>query len=129
MITVPEVHIVIAHNTSQIVVEIKEALANIRLKYQKQLPSFITFVTGPSRTSDIETLVMGAQGLLNYLFLIEEEIKPIFENRAIESKIIVAWKKMNLLWFTRLAVIIRLFWSKDSRRKWNRSQCDQQTGF
>ena len=81
MITVPEVHIVIAH-TSQIVVEIKEALANIRLKYQKQLPSFITFVTGPSRTSDIEkTLVIGAHWPAKlYLFLIEEEIKPIFEN-------------------------------------------------
>lgn len=75
MLTVPETHIVIAY-MSQIVVEIKEALEKMRLKYEGKFPSFISFVTGPSRTADIEkTLIMGAHGPAQlYLFLIEEEV-------------------------------------------------------
>jgi L-lactate dehydrogenase complex protein LldG len=69
----PENHIVIARS-SQIVAELKDALLGINEKYQGQLPSFISVITGPSRTADIEkTLVMGAHGPKElYVFLIDE---------------------------------------------------------
>jgi L-lactate dehydrogenase complex protein LldG len=70
----PPVHIVIAY-TSQIVEDIKDGLAGIKLKYKEaRLPSMIGLVTGPSRTSDIEkTLVMGAHGPKELiLFLIDD---------------------------------------------------------
>jgi L-lactate dehydrogenase complex protein LldG len=42
-------------------------------KYKNDLPSLITFATGPSRTADIEkTLVVGVHGPKEvYLFLVE----------------------------------------------------------
>ncbi|HNU15372.1 MAG TPA: LUD domain-containing protein, partial [Chitinophagaceae bacterium] len=42
-------------------------------KYGNNLPSLITFATGPSRTADIEkTLVVGVHGPKEvYLFLVE----------------------------------------------------------
>ncbi|NOY49328.1 MAG: hypothetical protein GXO88_01990 [Chlorobi bacterium] len=61
MFVFPEVHIVFAF-MSQIVNELRDALSNMKKKYEK-LPSQITLITGPSRTADIEkTLVMGAHG-------------------------------------------------------------------
>jgi L-lactate dehydrogenase complex protein LldG len=68
----PPVHIVIA-NTRQLVWDIKDAFHFLNKKYDGVLPSMITFVTGPSRTADIEkTLVHGAHGPKEvYLFLIE----------------------------------------------------------
>jgi len=70
----PENHIVIA-NTSQIVPDIKDALLGMKDRYGKDLPSFVTVITGPSRTADIEkTLVMGAHGPKElYLFLVDNE--------------------------------------------------------
>lgn len=70
----PESHIVVAR-TNQIVPEIKDALAGIRNKYEGNLPSMISLITGPSRTADIEkTLVMGAHGPKElYLFLLDQE--------------------------------------------------------
>lgn len=70
----PESHIVIAR-TSQIVPEIKDAISAISKKYDGSLPSMISFITGPSRTADIEkTLVMGAHGPKElYLFLIDQD--------------------------------------------------------
>jgi L-lactate dehydrogenase complex protein LldG len=69
----PNVHVVIAY-TSQLVYNIKDALKLIREKYNSQLPSMITTITGPSRTADIEkTLVMGAHGPKEiFVFLIDD---------------------------------------------------------
>jgi len=68
----PETHLVLAF-TSQIVPDIKDAMANLKKKYQNALPSMIALITGPSRTADIEkTLVMGAHGPKNlYVFLVD----------------------------------------------------------
>lgn len=59
----PPVHIIIA-NKSQIVDYLEDGLKAIQEKYGKQtLPSLISFISGPSRTADIEkTLVLGAHG-------------------------------------------------------------------
>lgn len=58
----PGVHIVIAY-ASQMVTDIKDALACIKVKYEGKIPSSLTLITGPSRTADIEkTLVLGAHG-------------------------------------------------------------------
>jgi L-lactate dehydrogenase complex protein LldG len=70
----PPIHIVVAY-TSQIVEDIKDGLAGIKIKYKESgIPSMIGLVTGPSRTSDIEkTLVMGAHGPKELiLFLIDD---------------------------------------------------------
>lgn len=69
----PEAHLVIA-KSSQIVPDIKDALKKMQEKYNNNLPSLISVITGPSRTADIEkTLVMGAHGPKQlYLFLIDE---------------------------------------------------------
>lgn len=67
------IHICIAY-TSQLVYDISEALAFLKVKYKEALPSFITFATGPSRTADIEkTLVVGVHGPKEvYLFLVDD---------------------------------------------------------
>ncbi|MCK9617416.1 MAG: LUD domain-containing protein [Lentimicrobiaceae bacterium] len=69
----PENHVVIAY-TSQILPDLKQALITIKNKYNGNLPSFISVITGPSRTADIEkTLVMGAHGPRDlYVFLVED---------------------------------------------------------
>ncbi|MBA2250776.1 MAG: LUD domain-containing protein [Chitinophagaceae bacterium] len=69
------VHICIAY-TSQLVYDIKEALQLLKEKYPGQLPSSITFATGPSRTADIEkTLVVGVHGPKEvYLFLVDKPV-------------------------------------------------------
>lgn len=69
----PPVHIVIGY-TSQLVSDIKDALKAIKIKYPQGLPSMISFITGPSRTADIEkTVVMGAHGPKDvYVFLIDD---------------------------------------------------------
>ena len=66
------VHICIAY-TSQLVYDLKDALQAAKNKYGNNLPSLLTFATGPSRTADIEkTLVVGVHGPKEvYLFLIE----------------------------------------------------------
>jgi len=66
------IHICIAY-TDQLVYDIRDGLVALKEKYQGQLPSLITFATGPSRTADIEkTLVVGVHGPKEvYLFLID----------------------------------------------------------
>ena len=71
--------IVVAY-TSQLVYNIKDALKHIREKYKNNLPSMISTITGPSRTSDIEkTLVQGAHGPKEvFVFLIDD--LPVLSN-------------------------------------------------
>jgi L-lactate dehydrogenase complex protein LldG len=66
------IHICIAY-TNQLVFDIKDALEAIHKKYNGNIPSLITFASGPSRTADIEkTLVTGVHGPKEvYLFLID----------------------------------------------------------
>jgi L-lactate dehydrogenase complex protein LldG len=67
------IHVCVAF-TSQLVYDVKDALQLLKEKYQGNIPSFITFATGPSRTADIEkTLVTGVHGPKEvYLFLVED---------------------------------------------------------
>ena len=66
------IHICIAY-TNQLVYDVKDALQNLKEKYAGNIPSLITFATGPSRTADIEkTLVTGVHGPKEvYCFLVE----------------------------------------------------------
>lgn len=58
----PPVHIVVAHK-EQLVNYPQDALVALEEKYEGQMPSMISLVSGPSRTADIEkTLVLGAHG-------------------------------------------------------------------
>ncbi len=66
------IHICIAY-TNQLVYDVKDALLKLKEKYAGNIPSLITFATGPSRTADIEkTLVTGVHGPKEvYCFLVE----------------------------------------------------------
>jgi len=66
------IHICIAYS-NQLVFDIKDALEALHKKYNGNVPSLITFASGPSRTADIEkTLVTGVHGPKEvYLFLID----------------------------------------------------------
>lgn len=67
------VHLVIA-STNQLVFDLKDAINELKDKYNGALPSAISFASGPSRTADIEkTLVVGIHGPKEvYVFLIDE---------------------------------------------------------
>ncbi len=67
------IHICIAF-PDQLVYDIKDALQLIKEKYAGNIPSLITFASGPSRTADIEkTLVTGVHGPKEvYLFLVDK---------------------------------------------------------
>lgn len=69
----PPIHIVVA-KASQLVMDIKHGLQRVNEKYGDKLPSMISTITGPSRTLDIERmLVVGAHGPKElYVFLIED---------------------------------------------------------
>ena len=69
----PPIHIVFA-KASQLVMDIRHGMTLIKEKYGNDLPSMITTITGPSRTADIEKmLVLGAHGPKDlYVFLIED---------------------------------------------------------
>lgn len=66
------VHICIAYQ-HQLYYDLKEVLGFLKTKYKKELPSLISFATGPSRTADIEkTLVTGVHGPKEvYCFFVE----------------------------------------------------------
>jgi L-lactate dehydrogenase complex protein LldG len=58
----PPTHLVIARH-EQIVPDLATAMALLRKRYDKHWPSALSVITGPSRTADIEKiLVMGAHG-------------------------------------------------------------------
>ncbi len=65
-------HIVIATN-KQVVYGLDEAIKYLNEKYKPTMPSLVSFITGPSRTADIEkTLVHGAHGPKElYLFMLD----------------------------------------------------------
>jgi L-lactate dehydrogenase complex protein LldG len=58
----PPHHIVLARR-SQVVPDLSVALQRVQEKYQDKFPSMLSFISGPSRTGDIERiLVLGAHG-------------------------------------------------------------------
>jgi L-lactate dehydrogenase complex protein LldG len=58
----PPAHLVIARR-EQLVPDLATAMALLRKRYDKHWPSALSVITGPSRTADIEKiLVMGAHG-------------------------------------------------------------------
>lgn len=58
----PPHHVVLARR-AQLVRDLPMAFAQLREKYQGNYPSFLSVITGPSRTGDIERiLVLGAHG-------------------------------------------------------------------
>lgn len=58
----PHVHIVVA-TLDQIVPTLGDALQAMRTRHAGRMPSMLSFITGPSRTGDIERiLVLGAHG-------------------------------------------------------------------
>ncbi|MEO7961255.1 MAG: lactate utilization protein [Ginsengibacter sp.] len=67
------VHICIAY-VDQLIYDTRDALRLLREKYPMNMPSFITFAAGSSRTADIEkTLVVGVHGPKEvYVFLIDK---------------------------------------------------------
>ena len=68
------IHICIAY-ADQLVYDLKDGLVALKEKYQQNLPSLITFATGPSRTADIEkTLVVGVHGPKEvFVFLVDRQ--------------------------------------------------------
>lgn len=58
----PPIHLVYA-SANQLVPFLLDAITGMENRYENNMPSMISFVTGASRTADIEkTLVMGAHG-------------------------------------------------------------------
>jgi L-lactate dehydrogenase complex protein LldG len=58
----PPHHVVLARQ-SQMVPDLSAALQRMQEKFKDKFPSFLSFISGPSRTGDIErTLVLGAHG-------------------------------------------------------------------
>lgn len=68
----PPIHIVIA-KASQLVAYPGDAIEAIQQKYNENLPSAMTIITGPSRTADIEkTLVLGAHGPKELIIFVDK---------------------------------------------------------
>ena len=58
----PPVHVVIA-KANQVVPDLAACFEHLNLKFGGKMPSMLSFITGPSRTGDIERiLVLGAHG-------------------------------------------------------------------
>ena len=58
----PHAHVVVAR-ADQVVGDLTDAFALLRSRHGDRLPSMLSFITGPSRTGDIERiLVLGAHG-------------------------------------------------------------------
>lgn len=68
----PPIHIVLAH-VSQLVNYLDEAFVAMQNKYDDNLPSIVSTITGPSRTADIEkTLVLGAHGPKEFIVFLSK---------------------------------------------------------
>ncbi|HLY69077.1 MAG TPA: lactate utilization protein [Puia sp.] len=67
------IHICISYS-NQLVYDIKDGLQFLKDKFRNDLPSLITFATGPSRTADIEkSLVVGVHGPKEvFVFLVDD---------------------------------------------------------
>jgi len=58
----PHVHVVVAR-VDQVVPDLATAIAQVQATHGEKMPSMLSFITGPSRTGDIERiLVLGAHG-------------------------------------------------------------------
>jgi L-lactate dehydrogenase complex protein LldG len=69
----PPVHVVVA-TPEQIVGTLADAFDALRERHGIALPSMISFITGPSRTGDIERiLVLGAHGPKELFVILVEE--------------------------------------------------------
>jgi len=57
-----------------LVMETKDGMQLVKNRYGKNLPSMLSFITGPSRTADIEnTLVIGAHGPTEvFVFIVDD---------------------------------------------------------
>lgn len=66
--------LIIIAKQDQILADINDALSGIHEKYKGKIPSQLTFVTGPSRTNNIENqLLIGAHGSIEvYVFIYDE---------------------------------------------------------
>lgn len=66
--------LIVIGKASQVKSEIKDAIAALKIKYSTGLPSQITMITGPSRSSDItKTLPFNAIGIKNLVvFMIDD---------------------------------------------------------
>ena len=71
-ITTP-VHIVFAKK-SQLVLELKDGMKLVKNRYGKKTPSMLSFISGPSKTSNIDnTTVIGANGPLElFVFVVDD---------------------------------------------------------
>jgi L-lactate dehydrogenase complex protein LldG len=66
----PPHHLVVAQ-VNQLMPDLPAAFDLLQAKYRDNYPSFITFITGPSRTGDIERiLVLGAHGPKNLTLIL-----------------------------------------------------------
>lgn len=75
MIAFPPIHIVLA-SAAQLVHYPQDALEYLKAKYEGNLPSEISIITGPSRTADIEkTLVLGAHGPKELFIFVQHKIE------------------------------------------------------
>lgn len=69
----PPHHIVIAR-TTQMIPDLTAAFEHVKRRYGRRFPSFMSFITGPSRTGDIERiLVLGAHGPKRLTVLLLED--------------------------------------------------------
>lgn len=70
----PSLHVIWA-KASQLVPFVEDAIEKVTERYNGDLPSQITAITGPSRTADIEkTLVLGAHGPRELVVLINSSL-------------------------------------------------------
>ncbi len=78
-LSVLPVHHVVIAMSSQVVPDLPAAFELLERKYAPNFPSFMTFITGPSRTGDIErVLVLGAHGprKLSVIFIGDAGTEP-----------------------------------------------------
>lgn len=65
----PPIHVVVA-TADQLVPDLETSIQRLRARYGEHLPSTMSWITGPSRTADIEKiLVLGAHGPRRLLLL------------------------------------------------------------